>query len=94
MNLWKHSFRKAFIAIALLLLVLAFYLLAVPQNNENMQKNGQSTQKNAFSGDENQKNSDENAFSLLEVSAEFLHGSEGYTVSDVKAEIEDANQAG
>jgi hypothetical protein len=94
MGLWKHSFRKAFIATALLLLVLAIYLLAVPQKNENMQKNGQSAQKNAFSGSESQENSDENAFSLLEVSAEFLHESEAYTVSGIKVEIADSNQPG
>ena len=87
MGLWENSFRKAFVAAAVLLLVLAAFLVLVSQGNEKAQDVALGERENEFHGDENREKSPGSGFSLHDVSAGWVHESEGYSLHGLNVEI-------
>jgi len=83
----NHSLKTAFFALALIAILGSGLVLLVSQESEKMQETTHNPQEITVSGDKNQENITPQAFSLGEVEAEWVHGSEGYSLSDVNIEI-------
>ena len=88
MGLWKHSFRKAFSALVVVLALLVVFLVIL-QASESLRK----TSENAgFSTIKSQESNVQREFSLPEVRVEVVHGSEGFTLRDLNIQVSDENQ--
>jgi len=83
----NQSLKIAFFAFALIALIGSVLVLFVSQESENAQRAAPNPREITVSGDENQENSTPQAFSLGEMEVSRVHGSEGYTMSDINIEI-------
>lgn len=86
MDLWKHSFRKAFAALVVLTALLSAFLLVL-QASENIHD-----AQTGFSAIEIQESNAQHEFSLPEIRVSMIHGSEGFTLSDLKVQVSDKNE--
>ena len=87
MDLWGHSFRKAFAALVIVLALLVVFLVVL-QASESLRE----TTNTDFSVIKIQENNAQHEFSLPEARVEVVHGSESFTLRDLNIQVSDENE--